>query len=136
MGHFADLTRQMRYEELRQQLAPALDRRWTWPQFISLMKGLGLNDVNGYMTAGWWVPMEARTDPQRLEELTSRAEEAVAGGQLPPPETEYGWQEIKTLARLCDLTPADLVRALLWAYTLTMAEDMFKEQLEAVAAEQ
>lgn len=133
MSQFLDLTKQLRYEEFKEELGAAAQGPWTWPRLFRLMEDLGLKDINGYMAAGWWVPVGARNDPQELDRLATRIEEAMAQGRFPDPGQKYSWDEVRRLGEICGLTPQDLVEALIWQYALTMGEEVFAGALRKIA---
>ncbi|MEX2356149.1 MAG: hypothetical protein WD535_03850 [Thermaerobacterales bacterium] len=134
MDSFLDLTKVQHYEEMKRELETERSRRWTWPRFFQLLEDLGVTDVNGFMTAGWWVPVEVRADPAATDALADKAEAAIKSGRLPHPDTTYEFSHIQTLAEICDLTPDMMVDTLIWVYSLTLGEDRLKESVRRAAS--
>lgn len=134
MARFGDLVKQARYEELAGTLGPVLDRPWSWQQLHSLLVELGVNDPYGFLAAGWWLPVDARLDPELVDKYTDAAEQAIAAGEIPPPGGRYEWSHVRRLLARCGIRPEQVVKNLLWEYIYTPGEQVFIDTLRQVAS--
>ncbi|HEY8449530.1 MAG TPA: hypothetical protein VIL95_03525 [Bacillota bacterium] len=124
-GTFADLVKRARFEDLCARLQPALNAEWDWPRLRALLGALGVDDPYGFLAAGWWLPAEARFDPEQFDRYADEAERAVAEGELPQAGENYTWEHVRRLLKRCRIEPREVVRGLVWAYANTPGEDVF-----------
>lgn len=132
---FLELQKEARYREWLAELAPWVQRPWTWGEVLDLLGRLGVSDPYGFLAAGWWLPPEALADPAEVDRLAARVEQAMADGRFPTPEQGYRWEDVPRLGEICGVTPADVVRRLVWNYALTPGEEAFATALRACVAE-
>ena len=131
---FLELQKQARYRQWRDELAPWLDRPWTWPAAFALLTDLGVTDVYGFLAAGWWIPPAALADPREVDRLAEQVEAAMAAGRWPRPEDGYRWDDVARLEEICGIRPGDVVRRLVWNYALTPGEEAFARTLRTTVA--
>lgn len=130
---FLELTKQARYEELREQVREALSAPWTWERLLALLDALGVRDADGFLAAGWWLPAEARIHQEQVDVYAAEAERAMAEGVIPEPGRGYSWGDVRALLERCRIEPARVVDGLLWVYANTLGEAIFLDTLRRMA---
>lgn len=130
---FLAWTKEKRAKELLARLPASIRETWDYPRLFALLKALGLTQPRQYLEAGWWVPEPVRRDVSRADALRKRVDRAMAQRQLPPPDAEYTWDDVRRLVELCGFTPQQLLEQLAHVYALTMGEDIFVRAVAEVA---